>query len=129
MGFFFFFLEFSWLEEAMAWFDLSLRNVRHCYFADKLSIKFLLQFGWVKADTEEGYAWGIILPLEGLKKEGVITIDKANLPVFYVRHARTRQIPLSIPCLQIGFLHKHILSPIYAIVADYPKIPVVQPLL
>lgn len=34
------------------------------------------------AGSKQRSAWGIILPLQGLEEEGVITIDKANLPVF-----------------------------------------------
>jgi len=36
----------------------------------------------IAAVGEKQSAWGIILPLQGLEEGGVITIDKANHPVF-----------------------------------------------
>lgn len=72
----------------MTWLDLPLRNVRKCCFSRKIINNILIKV-WLSqsnyhmaAGSEQWRAQGIILSLQGLEEDRVITIDKANLPVF-----------------------------------------------
>jgi len=70
----------------MTWFDLLLsEQVFLCrQIINNILIKVWLSQSYhhIAAVGEKQSAWGIILPLQGLEEGGVITIDKANHPVF-----------------------------------------------
>lgn len=72
----------------MTQFDLPLRNVSKCCFSRQIINNILIKV-WLSqsnyhmaAGSEQWRPQGIILSLQGLEEDRVITIGEANLAVF-----------------------------------------------